>query len=213
MKAIKVIEKLLMRDCAVKERQDSFDSCIVCTSTMLWRISSLFPESYIVANSAAQVFPNLASVYYAVKELKVPLIAVAGTTSFDFETFLNLTFQAAEFELKLLKKVYEENGEILLPLYGENRSQLNAALMEMNIDVQIEKLLSLNEFKEPVEAGELFVCGLVLDENGIYGDKPNFYLINFNGIKDPEEIRNHDLLKEIPESVRKRKVKRIHLQL
>ena len=212
MEAVRVIEKLLVRDCVVKDRHGSYDCCIVCTSSMVWRLSSLFPESFIVSNAAAQVFPNLTSIFYAVKDLKVPLVAVTGSTAVNLEKFVSFDFQAAEVEFKLLRKVYEENLDILLPLYEGDPKSLNAALMEIKIDVQIEKLLSISEFEGLVAKGELSVCGLVLDETNVYGERQAFYLINFNGVKDPEEIRNHDLLEEIPESIRKQKVKRVHVQ-
>ena len=48
MEAVKVIEKLLIRDCISREKPERYDSCIVCASSMVWRISQLFPESYIV---------------------------------------------------------------------------------------------------------------------------------------------------------------------
>ncbi len=211
MSPVRVIEKLLVRECVTREESSGYDTCIVCSSSVVWRISSLFPESYIVSNGAAQVFPNLATVYYAVKELKVPLIAIVGSTATPLECFIEMNLQSAEFEFKLLKKTYEENAEILLTMY-EDKGLFNAALMELNIDAQIEKLLSLSEITELIQKGELAVCGLILDEALIYGDKPSFYLINFNGIRDPDEIRNHDLLSEIPEAVRKTKVKRVHIQ-
>ena len=211
MNPVKVIEKLLLRECRVREPLNRYESCIVCASSVVWRISTLFPESFIISNAAAQVFPNLASIYHAVKDLKVPLVAVVGTTTIDLEKLITLPTQSAEVEFKLLRKTYEENAEILLSLY-DNPKILNAALMEINIDDQIEKLLSITEIREPVEEKRLAVCGLILDEDNIYGDKPGFYLINFNGVNDPEEIRNSPILEEIPESVRKQKIKRIHVQ-
>jgi len=212
MSPVKVIGKLLLRECRVKEPLNRYESCIICASTVVWRISTLFPEGFIISNAAAQVFPNLASIYYAVRDLKVPLIAVVGTTTVDLEKLITLPTQSAEIEFKLLRKTYEENAEILLSLY-DNPKILNAALMEINVDNQIDKLLSISEIKEPVEKNRLAVCGLILDEDNLYGEKPNFYLINFNGISDPDEIRNLPELEEIPESVRKQKIKRLHVQL
>ena len=212
MEAVRVIEKFLVRDCVVREKPGRYDSCIVCTSSMVWRLSSLFPESFIISNAAAQVFPNLTSIYYAVRDLGVPLVAVAVSTNVNLERFVSFNFQAAEVEFKLLRKIYEENVDILFPLYEGDPKGLNAALMEINIDIQIDKLLSIPEFETLVAKRELFLCGLVLDETGVYGDRPAFYLINFNGVKDPEEIRNHDLLGSIPEAIRKQKVRRVHVQ-
>ncbi len=212
MEAVKVIEKLLLRDCTVKETPSHPDCCIVTTSSIVWRLSSLFPESYIIANSAVQAFPNLTSIYYAVEELSVPLVAIAGSSALDLEKFISFEFQASEVEFKLLKKIYEENSDIILSLYEGDEKSRKAALMEINIDVQIEKLLSIPEFSEKIERKELLLCGFVLDETFIYGEKNGFYLINLNGIKDPEEIRNSDLLSTIPESLKEKKIKRIHLQ-
>jgi len=212
IEAVKVIEKLLTRNCTVKETSQHPDSCIVTSSSIVWRLSSLFPESYIVANSAVQAFPNLTSIYYAVKELSVPLVAIAGPSNLNLENFISFEFQASEIEFKLLKKVYEENAEIIFSLYEENEKAKRAALMEMNIDVQIEKLLSLPDFLEKVKAEELLLCGFVLDETGVYGKDLGFYLINLNGTKDPEEIKNSEILKHLPETLKEKKIQRIHLQ-
>ncbi|ADY73595.1 hypothetical protein Dester_0956 [Desulfurobacterium thermolithotrophum DSM 11699] len=212
MRGVKVIEKLLTKNCVSREKPSTYDCCVICSSSMVWRISQLFPESYIISNTACQVLPNIASVFFAVKNFEIPLIAIAGTTAINIEKFVNLNFQPAEIEFKLLKKVYENNIEVLLPLYEENEKQLNAALMEINIDTQIDNLLSIPEFENLVSEGKLYICGFILDESAVYGDKINFYLINFNGLKDPDEVRNHDLLEEIPEAIRKQKVKRIHVQ-
>jgi carbonic anhydrase len=211
MSPVRVIEKLLLRECNVKEDKGRCDSCMVCASSVVWRLASLFPESYMVANGAVQVFPNLATIYYAVRELKVPLIAIVGSTSVELEQFIEIHLQSAEFEFRLLRKTYEENAEILLSMYDDRRL-FNAALMELNIDAQIEKLLSLSEFSEPVRGGELAVCGLIFDEALVYGDRAGFYLINCNGIKDPEEIRSSEVLSEIPEAIKKQKIRRLHLQ-
>ena len=212
MEAAKIIEKLLTKECITREKPSTYDCCIVTASSTVWRLLSLFPESYIVANTAAQVFPNLASIYYAVKELKVPLVAVTCSTLTNLENFVKLTVQTADVEFKLLKKVYEENVEILSTLYEGDDERFNAALMEVNIDTQIDKLLSVPEFEELVKAGKLSVCGLILDETGTYGEKVTFYLTNFNGIKDPEELRNLEALEPVPEAIRKQKIKRVHVQ-
>ncbi len=211
MSPVSVIEKFLLRECTVRDGDLGFDSCIVCASSFVWRITNLFPESYIVANGAAQLFPNLATVLYAVKELRVPLIAIVGSTDVPVESFVEMGSQSAEVEFKLLKKCYEENGELLLTMY-DSKDLFNSALMELNIDQQIDKLLSLSEFSSLIEKNQLAVCGLMFDELRIYGDIPGFYLTNLNGLKDPEEIRSSPILAKIPESVKKRKVKRIHLQ-
>jgi hypothetical protein len=138
-------------------------------------------------------------------------VAIVGTTSINFENLLKLPSQAAEVEFSLLRKSYEENGNVLLSVY-ENPKAFNSALLEINIDEQIEKLLSIEEFKGLVKEGKLAVCGFVLDEDKVYGDTTNFYLVNFNGIRDPEDIRTAEPLTEIPESVRKQKIKRIFVQ-
>ncbi len=211
MNPVKVIEKLLLRECIESNPPNGYDSCIVCSSSVVWRVSSLFPESFIVSNAAAQVFSNIATIYYAVNELNVPLVAILGTTAINLESLLKLPTSSAEVEFKLLRKTYEENGEILISMFEEPK-QLNSALLELNIDSQIEKLLSVEEFKEKIDRRELAICGFILDENKVYGDKLSFYLINFNGIKDPEDIRAEEILQEIPESIRKQKIKRLLVQ-
>ncbi|WP_457677991.1 hypothetical protein [Thermovibrio sp.] len=212
MSPVKVIERLLVRECATRESSKGYEACIVCPSRVVWRIVSLFPEGYVVSNGAAQVFPNLATIYYSVKELRVPLVAIVGSTSLPLENFLKMTIQSAEFEFKLLKKTYEENGELLLTLY-EDKKKFNAALLELNIDQQIEKLFSLSEINNLVSKGELAVCGFILDEDLIYGDRQGFYLINFNGLRDPDEIRSSELLNQLPPSLKKQKIKRVHVQI
>ena len=211
MAPAKVIEKLLLRECIPRESSQKYESCIICSSNVVWRVASLFPESFIVSNAAAQVFPNLATIYYAVNNLNVSLVAVVGATSINLEDLLKLPSNSAEFEFKLLKKTYEENGEMILSMF-DNQTLINSALMEINIDNQIEKLLSIKEFRKKVDENQLAICGFILDENGIYGDKTGFYLINLNGVKDPDDIKSEEILSNLSESLKKQKIKRILVQ-
>jgi carbonic anhydrase len=213
MKAGGVLEKFLTAECKANATEEAYNACVVCASSTACRFSAMFPGSYMVSNACAQVIANLTSIYYAVKDLKVPLVAVILSTKVNLEKFVSFNLQAAEVEFKLLRRTYEDNAEILLPLYEEDSSNFNTALIEINIDAQIDKLLSIPEFEAPTQEGRLTICGFVLDETGSYGKTPSLYLTNLNGMKDPEEIKASPLMSEIPQAVKESKVKRLHIQL
>jgi carbonic anhydrase len=214
MKAGKVIEQFLMKKCEeIVEGQKEPSCCIVTSPLLVPVISKFVPNSYVVSNSAIQVFPNIGSVFFAVRELKVKVVAIVGSSATDLERVAKFEFHGADVEFKLLKKTYEENMEIMLSLYEDDETYRKSAMMEINIDAQIEKLLSISEISEQIESENLTVCGIIFDEHGVYGSSTAFYLTNLNGIKDPEEIKSSKILSEIPESVKKQKIKRLIVQI
>ncbi|WP_457567306.1 hypothetical protein [Desulfurobacterium sp.] len=209
MSALNVIEKILAqeRDCEVGQ----FECCVVCSSRLLsCEFFSLPSCAFIVANAGCQAATNLASIYYAVKTYNLPLIGVVETNGVSVRQLIGMGFPAAEVEFKVLSKVYEENYEILAPLY-ESEDLLNTAFIELNIDAQVEVIKNVPEFEELLENG-LLICGFVLDEARVYGDRPGFYLTNCNGLKDPEAIRQMDIMSNLPHSLRE-KIKRLHIQM
>ncbi|WP_457569423.1 hypothetical protein [Desulfurobacterium sp.] len=211
MSAANIIEKILSEehDCEI----GSFECCIVCSSRLLsCRFFSLPSCAFVVANAGCQAATNLASIYYAVKNYNLPLIGVIETNGVSVKDLINMNFPAAEVEFKVLSRVYEENFEIIAPLY-ESESLLNTAFIELNIDAQIDVIKNVPEFEKLFEETGLLVCGFVFDEACVYGEKPGFYLTNCNGFKDPETIRQLDIMARLPEPLLQRKVNRLHIQI
>ncbi|HLG30457.1 MAG TPA: hypothetical protein VI387_09625, partial [Candidatus Brocadiales bacterium] len=58
----------------------------------------------------------------------------------------------------------------------------------LNVDYQVDKALS--SFKEKVESGHLAIVGAIYDFRNDYGfGKGRLIIVNLNGKKDPQEIR------------------------
>ncbi|WP_456397573.1 hypothetical protein [Desulfurobacterium sp.] len=211
MSAANIIEKILSEEhkCEV----GSFECCIICSSRLLsCSFFSLPSCAFVIANAGCQAATNLASIYYAVKSYNLPLIGVIETNGVSVKDLINMSFPAAEIEFKVLSKVYEENFEIIAPLY-ESENLLNTAFIELNIDAQIDVIKNVPEFEKLFEETGLMVCGFVFDEACVYGEEPGFYLTNCNGFKDPEAIRQLDIMARLPESLLRRKVNRLHIQM
>ncbi|WP_297444227.1 hypothetical protein [Desulfurobacterium sp.] len=211
MSAVNIIEKILneRHDCEI----GNFECCIVCSSRLLSCKLFSFPScAFTVANAGCQAATNLASIYYAVKTYNLPLIGVIETNGISVKDLIGMNFPAAEVEFKVLSKVYEENFEILAPLY-ESEELLNTAFIELNIDAQVDVIKNVPEFEKLFEEKGLLICGFVFDEACVYGEKPGFYLTNCNGLKDPEAIRQLDFMENLPEPLLKEKVNRLHIQM
>jgi len=207
----KVIESLLT--IKPEETDETAVLCIICSSTIASVLGRMFPRAVIISNCGCQVTPNLASIYYAVQKFNIGVVSVVGDSNFDVESLVNLNFHPAEVELSSLSKLYEENVELVSSMYGESGSTYRAAFNEINVDTQVENILSVPEFSNLVASSGLTVCGFAFDSNGCYGEGRELYLINLKGVKDPSDIKTLKELESVSEMVKKRKVKRVHIQI
>ncbi len=211
METSKVIEKFLDLKCDGERK--AISCCIFCSSQSIFGIKSLISSSVIVSNAACQVVPNLASIYFLIQKFSLSSLAVISSTRFDIDLLVKMAFPSADLEFRSLRKMYEESFEVISTMYEESSPLYRIAFNERNIDLQIDSILSIPEFKDLVSSGKLSVFGLVLDEDKVYGDESEFYLINYAGVKDPADIRALKELEDISESVKKRKVKRMYIQV
>ena len=208
--AIKFIENLLSENW--NETFEDPISCVVCSSKLLLLKNFYRLTPFVVSNAGCQAVTNLASVHYAVKNYDLKLISIIDTNSSKIKELISGEYPAGEFEFKTLMKIYEENYEIIAPLY-EDEKLLNNAFLELNIDFQIEMIKNIPEFEKLISEENLTVCGFIFDSEKVYGETPSFYLINYNGITDPEEIKQIEALESLSENLLNSKVKRIHIQV
>ncbi len=188
-------------------------SCVICSSELLLAKDFRFPDSpFIISNTACQAVTNLASIYYAIKKFDINLITLIESNNVKFKELISIQFQPAEFEFKTLSKIYEENYEILISMY-ESEQTMNTAFAELNIDTQIETLRTIEPFESMIKEEQLLICGMILDKEQIYGKSPQLYMVNCNGITDPEEIMQIKALNPLPEKLLMNKVKRLHIQI
>ncbi|SNR59474.1 hypothetical protein [Desulfurobacterium atlanticum] len=207
---IKFIENLLSENW--DETFENPVSCVVCSSKLLLLKKFYRLTPFIISNAGCQAVTNLASVHHAIKNYNLKLISIIDTNSSKIKELISSEYPAGEFEFKSIMKIYEENYEIIAPLY-EDEKLLNSAFLELNIDFQIETIKKIPEFEKLISQGNLTVCGFIFDTEKAYGTSPSFYLINYNGITDPEEIKQIDSLKSLSENILNLKVKRIHIQV
>ncbi len=185
---------------------------LVTSSRLLSTKSCLSQSAFVISNAACQAVTNTASVSFAVERYGLRCIVVANTNSLPVEDLIFTPTQASDVEFRSLKKLYEENKDVLFSIYKDER-QFNAAMVELNIDAQIEHIISIPFFKELVQKKELYVLGFVYDEIPLLGSERGFYLINFNGITDPAELKQMELFTSLPKTLLERRFKRFHVQI
>ncbi len=211
MEVAKIIESFLDLKC--EKTSEVSSCCIFCSTGSVYALKNLIEKSLIISNAACQVVPNLASIYFLVQRFNISTLAIVSSTSFDVDSLVNLSFPSADLEFRSLRKMYEENFELISTLYDESSVMYRVAFNEKNIDLQIDNILSIPEFKDLVLSEKLSVFGLVLDEDRCYGNELGFYLVNYAGVKDPADIRALKELRSVPDSLKKRKIKRMHIQM
>ncbi len=86
----------------------------------------------------------------------------------------------------------------------------NALLAQANLDFQVKEVLKSG--KSLYEQGRLLVASNMRDIEGVYGDRfGDCYLVNLNGDTNPDSIRKHGVLQDVPQKVLSEKVKRVKL--
>jgi ribosome-binding factor A len=91
-----------------------------------------------------------------------------------------------------------------------DENQKLAIYAQVNVDHQINKIISEFTFKTKIQKQELYVVGMVFDIHGVYGAKSaNVYITNINGITDIAKLKKHEVASEISKNLSDLKFKRL----
>ncbi len=85
-----------------------------------------------------------------------------------------------------------------------------ALYAQVNVDYQINKILSDYNIKEKIEKQNLYVVGMIFDIHCVYGEEPAcVYITNINGETDIQKIKNLEISSKIKNNMYSLKFKRL----
>ncbi len=146
----------------------------------------LFNRVFCIENIGNQVKSNEGSILYGLLHLHTPLMIVAGHTDCGALKAAGSNFVDEPFslrnELSTVKKSLEEAQASFQGNLSDDPPIRYSQLSELNVDMQINYLLSNPGVKELVEAGKLMLLGLQIDLHNIWGEgHGKIFTVNVNG--------------------------------
>lgn len=171
-------------------------------------------EIFLVRNIGNQFRNSEGSIKYPLLHLHTPLMIVMGHTgcgaikaSLSDYREEDDTIQKEVIGLVNAVRLANQQRD-MTKITDENLKQ--AIYSQVNVDHQINKMISEYNLKKKVENCELFVVGMMFDIHGIYGAmSAHTYITNINGIIDVEKLKKHDLAVEVSLELAGMKFKRL----
>lgn len=142
-------------------------------------------DIFVARNIGNQFITTQGSVEYGVNVLKTPVLLIVGHSHCG-------AIKAAMGDYSNVSPAIQKELQTL-DVKGTSDDKQGVIL---NVHQQVGK--ALDDFKEKVNAGELAIIGAVYDFRDDYGyGKGRLIIIDLNGKKDPEEIRNSHYFDEV----------------
>ncbi|MBA3923934.1 MAG: carbonic anhydrase [Nostocaceae cyanobacterium] len=161
---------------------------------------------FVVRNIGNQLLGSFGSVDYGVKHLHTPVLLILGHVRCGAIKAALSDYGDEPFD------IIRELDHLSIPLRhikypNQSPEMVWNAGVETNIDYQVN--LAMKKYKSEFEAG-LSIIGAVDDFTNSYktGDG-RLIIININGETDPEKIRSHEVLADIPDTLKQLHVKRL----
>jgi len=160
-------------------------------------VGSMFNRVFTIENIGNQVKTGEGSILYGLLHLGTPFMIVSGHSDCGAIKAASSDFsgepEALRKELETVKDSLTRGTAALSGSLSAGDQLKYSQLAELNVDVQIEYLLSNAEVKALVDKKQLYILGTMLDIHDVYGGGyARTYLSNVNGEKDPEIIKGLD---------------------
>lgn len=179
-------------------QQHPFVTLLTCCDSRVppSMLGDTFNRVFCVENIGNQVKNAEGSVLYGLLHLHTPLMIVAGHSECGAIKAATSDFAAEPSalvqELTTVKGSLE-NGCSVIKVDLASAALSQAQLSELNVDVQIEMLLTHAEIAPLVEKKSLQIIGLFVDLHNLYGEGyGKVYTINVNGEKNVDAIKKID---------------------
>ena len=145
------------------------------------------PFNYLFAiqNAGNLARINSGSIWYGVKHLNTPILAVIGHTGCG-------AVYAVMDDPNHLPSDLRQIGEVVKKYSDgapEDRVQKNAYFVEKNVDEEINYLLEQSWVKDAQKNGTI-VLGLVYEINPVLSESGKIRLINYNGRTDEKSLKS-----------------------
>jgi carbonic anhydrase len=177
-------------------------------------------EIFSVRNIGNQYKNSEGSVKYAILNLRTPIVIVMGHTgcgairaSTSDYRFLDSAIQKevvgllesldfAEYQINEAAK--QENAS---PKLREARLDV---ISEINVDVQVQLILSDYKVKQLVDDGKLTVIGAMFDIHDVYKrGHGKVHIVNINGVTKKDDLKANEILSELDDHEREELVRRL----
>ncbi len=159
-------------------------------------VGNMFNRVFTVENIGNQVKTGEGSILYGLLHLGTPFMIVSGHSDCGAIKAASSDFsgepEALRRELETVQQSLTQGQAAMKTSLADDDKLKYTHLAELNVDVQIEYLLSYPEIKELVEHKHLYILGTMLDLHDVYkGGYAHTYLSNVNGEKDPDLIKGY----------------------
>ena len=158
-------------------------------------------ELFVVKNIGNQFRNSEGSVKYPIIHLKTPLLIVLGHTGCGAIKASLSDYRGEDDAIQ--REIIGLINSIRAADKKTDMSQITddirfALYAQVNVDRQIQKILSDYTLRGKVEKGELYVVGMMFDIHCLYGkEAAHTYITNVNGVTDVSEIKKMDLVKNL----------------
>ncbi|OMH39869.1 carbonic anhydrase [Desulfurobacterium indicum] len=156
---------------------------------------------FLVTNIGNQIAPSKGSIDFGVYCLKTPILLILGHTKCGaIKTALNDYSSVPRDTKNTLDHLH-------IPLSMVKRSDNFEKMwlegVEKNVDYQVSEAMKM--YGHIVESGKLTIIGAVYDFTNAYGKGYGRVIIrNINGKNDKTHIKNHPILKNLPEKIKEK---------
>jgi len=179
-------------------QQHPFVTLLTCCDSRVppAMLGDTFNRIFCIENIGNQVKNSEGSILYGLLHLHTPLMIVAGHSECGAIKAATSDYAAEPAgiinELNVVKGSLERacSGiKVDLALAAKNQAQLS----ELNVDVQVDSLLSHEKIAPLVDQGELQIIGVLVDLHNVYGEGyGKVYTVNVNGEKSVDSIKKNN---------------------
>ncbi len=157
---------------------------------------------FTIRNIGNQFINSEGSIKYPILHLNTPLLIILGHTGCGAIKAALSDYQKDDEAIQ--KEIIGLLNVITLANQTTNVQQIDdenrrlAIYAQINVDYQINEVMSDFKIKNKVLSEELFIVGMIFDIHGIYGkEESRVYVTNVNGKTDVETIRSQKITKEL----------------
>ncbi len=160
-------------------------------------LGPLFNRVFSVESIGNQVRTAEGSILYGLLHLRTPIMIVSGHSDCGALKAASADYSgepdALRKELDIVKQSMDEGMKRFSGKLAEEEKIRFTQLAELNVDVQVNHLLSNPELKNLVDEKQLVILGLILDLHNVYGGGyGKSYTCNINGNTDADKMKQFE---------------------
>ncbi len=164
---------------------------------------------FSIRNIGNQLLTSFGSIDYGVHHLHTPILLILGHTHCGAVKAALGDYRNETFDIiRELDHLFIPLSSLKPKLNRNNLEKIWLQGVEKNVDYQVE--IALKKYEKEVDEGKLTIVGAVDDFINAYGSgEGRIIIINVNGIKNPEKIKNMKIFDKIPDKMKSIYIKRI----